>query len=145
MIDLTARRTENVSPLKEQTLPLFGTSVQAGFPSPADDFLETTLDLNQLCIRHPAATYFVRAQGDSMQGSGIYSGDVLIVDRSLNAKDRDIVIACLDNEFTVKRLILKPTPQLVAENPKYRPIPIRSEQSLEIFGVVTYVVHSLLS
>lgn len=124
-------------------IPIFAEPVIAGFPSPAQDYVEATLDLNELCIRHPAATFFVRAKGDSMRNVGIFDGDVLVVDRSLEAQERDIVIACLDGGFTVKRLMLKPKPQLVAENQHYPAIPICEETGIEIFGVVTHVLHGL--
>jgi len=88
-------------PSASVALPLFMNAVPAGFPSPAHDYIERTLDLNELCIRHPAATYFVRAKGDSMLGAGIFSGDILVVDRALKAVDGDIVIACVNGEFTV--------------------------------------------
>jgi DNA polymerase V len=124
---------------KALSIPFYINKVPAGFPSPAQDYIERTLDLNELCISHPAATFFVRAEGDSMIEGGIQSGDILIVDRSIDAKHHDIVIAAIDGEFTVKRLSLRP-PQLQPMNSHYRPIDIHSE--LEIFGVVTFVIHS---
>jgi DNA polymerase V len=126
-------------------IPLFADSVPAGFPSPATDYCEKTLDLNQLCIKKPAATYFVRAQGDSMLGAGIFPGDILVVDRSLEVRHGDVVIAELNSELTVKRLELKPQRRLVPMNRKYHPIAIPEEAQLEIFGVVTTVIHSLRS
>jgi DNA polymerase V len=123
-------------------IPLFASEVAAGFPSPAEGYLEETLDLNQLLISHPAATFFVRASGDSMIGAGIHSGDVLVVDRALEPKHRDIVIAALHGEFTVKRLLLKgKTVTLAPENPAFPLIPIGPEEQLHIWGVVTYVIH----
>ncbi|MBU2966723.1 translesion error-prone DNA polymerase V autoproteolytic subunit [Amphritea sp. 2_MG-2023] len=124
-------------------LPLFMNSVPAGFPSPAQDYIERTLDLNDLCIKHPAATYFVRAEGDSMEGVGIFSRDVLVVDRSLKAVNGDIVIACVNGEFTVKELSTRPTLQLLAHNPTYAPIEFGPDSTLELFGVVTTVIHSV--
>jgi len=124
-------------------LPLFTEAVAAGFPSPATDFCEARLDLNELCVEHPAATYFVRAQGDSMLDAGIFPGDVLVVDRSLTAKHGDIVIAAFNGELTVKRLETRPTKRLVPMNDKYDPIDIPEETDIEIFGVATTVVHSL--
>ncbi|MBT7942156.1 MAG: translesion error-prone DNA polymerase V autoproteolytic subunit, partial [Alphaproteobacteria bacterium] len=85
-------------------LPFFATAVQAGFPSPADDYMEGALDLNEHLIRRPAATFFLRVLGDSMTGAGIHSGDLLIVDRSIHPIDGHIVIAVIDGELTVKRL-----------------------------------------
>lgn len=122
-------------------LPLFGSPASCGFPSPAQDYVEATLDLNQLCITKPAATYFVRAAGDSMKGAGIQNGDLLVVDRSLTARHGDTVIASIDGEFTVKRLQLTPGIALLPANPDYPPINLQAEQLLEIFGVVTYVIH----
>ena len=121
----------------------FTESVAAGFPSPATDYCESRLDLNELCVKHPAATYFVRAQGDSMIDAGIYSGDVLVVDRSLTAKHGDIVIVALNGELTVKKLETKPTLRLVPMNSEYSPIDIPEETDIEIFGVATTAVHSL--
>ncbi len=127
-------------------LPFFLDSVQAGFPSPAIDYLDKALDLNDLCIRRPAATYLVRAEGDSMINAGIFDSDILIVDRSVKALHNHIVIASLNGDFLCKRLHLTgDTPQLIAENPAYNPIILSGESELEIFGVVTYVIHCLAS
>lgn len=126
-------------------IPLFVSPVKAGFPSPAQDYVESTLDLNDLCIKHPSATYFVRCDGDSMIEAGIHQDDVLVVDRALNAKHGDIVIASIGGGFTVKRLETKPLVQLVAMNPNYHNIIPAPEQELEIFGVVTFVIHALSS
>ncbi len=128
---------------RRQPLPLFSESVACGFPSPAEDHLEGRLDLNELCIPHPAATFFLRAQGRSMAGVGIHSGDLLIVDRSLTARQGDVVVACLDGAFTVKTLQLHPSPALLAAHPDYPPLYPGDLQTLEIFGVVRFVVHAL--
>lgn len=123
-------------------LPLYGCSVRAGFPSPADDYIEMHLDLNSHLIKHPAATFFVTASGDSMRGAGIESGDMLIVDRSIEAIDGKIVIAALNGELTVKRLSRKNGKvQLLPENDLYPPIEISDEEHLVIWGVVTHVIH----
>lgn len=124
-------------------MPLFTESVAAGFPSPATDYCESRLDLNELCVKHPAATYFVRAQGDSMRDAGIFPGDVLVVDRSLVAKHGDIVIAVLNGELTVRKLETKPKIRLMAMNAKYAPVEIPEATDIEIFGVATTAVHSL--
>lgn len=124
-------------------LPMFSESVAAGFPSPATDYCESRLDLNELCVQHPAATYFVRAQGDSMVDAGIFPGDVLVVDRALTAAHGDIVIAVLNGELTVKKLETKPKVRLVPMNSKYDPIEIPEDTDIEIFGVATTAVHSL--
>jgi DNA polymerase V len=121
-------------------IPLYVDSVSAGFPSPAQDFVEKSLDLNEFCVAHPNATFYVRAQGDSMIEAGIHSGDVLVVDRSLTARHSDIVIACIHGEMTVKTLELKPNVLLRPKNKAYKAIHITEESQLEIFGVVTGVV-----
>ena len=124
-------------------LPLFAATVQAGFPSPADDYLEGTLDLNEHLIRRPAATFFLRVSGDSMTGAGIYPGDILIVDRSLPPADGRIVIAVIDGELTVKRLSRRHGRiRLLPENPRYPPIEINAEQDLRVWGVVVHAIHS---
>ncbi|MBN1845601.1 MAG: translesion error-prone DNA polymerase V autoproteolytic subunit [Sedimentisphaerales bacterium] len=124
--------------------PLYAGQVPAGFPSPADDYVEGQLDLNRHLIRHPAATYFVRVTGDSMIEAGIHSGDLLIVDRSLEPKDKDVVIANVNGELTVKRVRLrKGQVQLVAENSRYPDRTIDTQTELEIWGVVKHVIHSL--
>ena len=123
-------------------LPLYSCSVQAGFPSPADDHIDTKLDLNKHLIKHPTATFFVKAEGDSMIGAGIYSGDILIVDRSLEASNGKIVIAALDGHLTVKRLRkMEGKICLLAENKAFRPIEITEGNDLIIWGIVTYVLH----
>ena len=125
-------------------IPLFLERVSAGFPSPAEDYVEKSLDLNELCIQHPAATFFVRVQGESMVEAGIFPDDVLVVDRSLRAKHGDIIIASLESEMTVKQLHLKPIPvRLLPRNPAYQPIIVEGDMVMEVFGVVTNVVRSL--
>jgi len=123
-------------------LPLFSTLIQAGFPSAADDYLENNLDLNNYLIKNPPASFFVRVKGDSMIGAQITDGDILIVDRSIEAKDKKIIIASFLGEFSVKRLrIIKNEIFLYSENPKYSPIKITNKMDFEVFGVVTYVIH----
>jgi DNA polymerase V len=125
-------------------------SVVAGFPSPAEQYLEPPLDLNELLVKRPAATYFVRVQGDSMEGKGIYDGDLLVVDRSLDPRDGDVVIAAVDGEFTVKTLSVGKGERgmgngkvirLVAANPKYPDIILKGMSELRLFGKVTAVIH----
>ena len=123
-------------------IPLYASTVRAGFPSPADDYIEQHLDLNEHLIKHPAATFFVTASGDSMSGAGIASGDMLVVDRSLEATHGKIVIAAINGELTVKRLSrIAGTVQLLPENSQYQPIEITGEEDLVIWGVVTHVIH----
>lgn len=124
-----------------QVLPLYGSRVAAGFPSPADDYLEGTLDLNHYLITDAAATFMIRVSGDSMSGAGISDGDILLVDRSLPPLHGHIVLAVVDGAFTIKRLHLRPAPiALIAENPAYMPIEMTGEQELQIWGVVTACV-----
>ncbi|HBC6873014.1 TPA: translesion error-prone DNA polymerase V autoproteolytic subunit [Citrobacter koseri] len=122
------------------SLPMFSDLVPCGFPSPAQDYVESRIDLNELLVRHPSATYFVKATGDSMRDAGIGEGDLLVVDSSRKAGHGDIVIAAVDGEFTVKRLLLHPAVMLRPENSVYKPIMIGSEDNLEVFGVITYIV-----
>ncbi|MBA2649526.1 MAG: translesion error-prone DNA polymerase V autoproteolytic subunit [Legionella sp.] len=123
-------------------VPLYSNSVSAGFPSPADDYIQSKLDLNEHIIHHPAATFFVRASGDSMKDAGIQSGDMLVVDRSLEPLHGKIVIAAINGELTVKRLCRQSgRVRLLPANTKYQPIDITEEQDLVIWGVVTHVIH----
>ena len=125
-------------------LPLYLAPVEAGFPSPADDYLDRRLDLHQHLVRNEAATFFLRAHGESMLGAGIHDGDLLIVDRSMDAAHRKVVIAALDGELTVKRLLHREGRVLLApENPRFEPIDITESESVHLWGVVTYVVHKL--
>lgn len=124
-------------------LPFFSYLVPCGFPSPAADYIEQRIDLNELLVSHPSSTYFVKATGDSMIEAGISDGDLLVVDSSRNADHGDIVIAAIEGEFTVKRLQLRPTVQLIPMNGAYRPIPVGSEDTLDIFGVVTFIIKAV--
>lgn len=123
--------------------PLCASRVSAGFPSPATDHLDRRLDLNEHLLLHPQATFFMRVKGDSMIGAGIHDGDLLIVDRSLEATSGRVVVAAIDGELTVKRLrrrgkhiVLQP------ENPAYSEITIGEDRTLDIWGVVAYVIHA---
>lgn len=123
-------------------LPLYLASVPAGFPSPAEDYVDKKLDLNEHLVRHPAATFFVRVHGHSMADAGISPGDILVVDRAVDAVNGSIVIAAVDGELTVKRLKKSRGRLFLApENPEFAPTEIGPEQSLEIWGVVTYIIH----
>jgi len=124
-------------------LPLFVSKVSAGFPSPAQDYVEQTLDLNELCIKRPAATFFVRVDGDSMIDAGIFSNDILIVDRSVKPAHGDVVVAQVNGEFTVKELCLRPILMLVPRNKSFEPISFADESELQIFGVVTNVLRQM--
>ncbi len=128
-------------------LPLVAAAVPAGFPSPAEDFVEGTLDLNEHLIHRPAATFIVRVKGDSMTGVGIFPGDLLVVDRSLEARSGSIVIAVIGGELTVKRLHKTSNEHgrghwvLVAESPDYPPIPLGPDRECMIWGVVASAIH----
>ncbi|MBN2100493.1 translesion error-prone DNA polymerase V autoproteolytic subunit [Candidatus Dojkabacteria bacterium] len=122
---------------------LYSSPVSAGFPSPADDFIDKSLDISELLIKHPDATFFVRAEGYSMINAGIHPGDLLVVDRSLQPQNNSIVIACVDGEFTVKRLHKKDNALfLEPQNPKYKPTQITDSTEVEIWGVVVHVIHT---
>lgn len=122
--------------------PLYSSSVQAGFPSPADDYMEKNLNLHEYLVRHPAATFFVKVEGNSMNEANIYKDDILIVDRSLSPSNKMIVIAVLNGEFTVKRLLIKnDSIYLMPENSQFKPIKIEKETDFQIWGVVTYIIH----
>lgn len=122
-------------------IPWYLSPAACGFPSPAQDYVEQTIDLNQVCIQHPAATFYVRACGYSMVGEGIHDGDLLVIDRAVKASHGAVVLACLDGEFTVKKLQETPIPALLPSNPDFQPIYLQEGQELEIFGVVTFVIH----
>lgn len=124
-------------------LPIYSTPVPAGFPSPAEEHLGDTLDLNELLVRRPAATFYVRARGDSMVNAGILDGDILVVDRSLTPTTGRIVVAALDGDLTVKELELRGArARLLSANPKYEPIGIGEHQAFEVWGVVTGIVRT---
>ena len=128
----------------KRELPLFLSRIPAGFPSPADDYLDKKLDLNDHLIKHPAATFFVKVKGDSMIKVGIHSGDILVVDRSLEPQDKKIVVAMLNGDFTVKRVCkMYDKLYLVSENDNYAPIEIKQEEDFQIWGVVIHVIHSV--
>ena len=131
------RSTDRPSKL---TLTLYGANVSAGFPSPAGDHVEGKLDLNEHLIRRPAATYFVRAEGESMRDAGIFSGDLMIVDRSVNPKSGDVVIALVHGDLTVKRLTGSQRGwKLTAANPSFADISL-TELGCEIWGIVTHSI-----
>ncbi|OHB58511.1 MAG: peptidase S24 [Planctomycetes bacterium RBG_13_44_8b] len=124
--------------------PIFMAKVPAGFPSPAADYEEDKLDLNRHLIKNPPATFFVRVTGDSMVKAGIHDGDLLVVDRSIEPKDKNVVIAVVNGELTVKRIrIRKNKLTLEAENENYQSREINEEMEFEVWGVVTNVIHAL--
>lgn len=124
-------------------LPLAEDGVSAGFPSPADDFLDLSIDLNEEFIRNKSATFFARVKGDSMKDAGISEGDLLIVDKSLEPKNNKIAVCFIDGEFTVKRITIeKDLIWLVAENKRYAPIKVTKDNDFIIWGIVTNVIKS---
>jgi DNA polymerase V len=127
------------------TQPLFSSRPQAGFPAPGDDVVEKMLDIHDLVVKNPASTFFVRVEGDSMEGAGIFSGDMLVVDRSVSPKTDSIVLAAVYGELVVKRLrIEKDRLILISENTEYEPILIQGEEDCYIWGVIVGSVRSFL-
>ena len=132
------------SDIEFEDVQFFDESVQAGFPSPAEDHLDLDLDLNSYLIQHPSATFCVRVEGDSMVGAGIQSGDVILIDRSLTPQKGNIVLAVLDGEFTVKRVDVQDDKLfLIPENPRLQPIEVGEESNFQVWGVVTFVIHKV--
>jgi DNA polymerase V len=123
-------------------LPLYVNSIFAGFPSPADDYIELALDLNEYLIEKPHSTFCVRVKGNSMEAAHIRQGDILIVDRSKPPKSGLVVVAFLDGEFTVKRLLINSEGTfLMPEHPAYDPIRVPEDSEFQVWGVVTYIIH----
>ncbi len=140
---------EKPCPLNSQPLrlsiPLATEKISAGFPSPAEDYLELGIDLNQQLIRNPSSTFFVRVNGDSMAGAGIHNGDLLIIDRSIEPKPSHIVVAILDGSFTLKRLTrYRDSLRLEADNPNFPPIDLNTYGEVQIWGVAMYSIHDLI-
>ena len=132
------------SNFKVLLIPLLSDSVSAGFPSPADDYIEENIDLNEHLLRNPFSTFFLRVKGDSMINSGIYDKDLIIVDKSLTPKPGNIVIATIDGEFTVKRFSIKDDKlYLKAENHNYPDFNFEDYSDINIWGVVIYSIHKL--
>lgn len=120
---------------------LLADAVSAGFPSPAQDCQEGVIDLNRELVLHPESTFCVRVRGQSMVDADLHDGDILVVDRSLEAVSGSIAVCMLDGDFLVKRLqVGKEGVVLLSENPSFRPLPVRSEQSFEVWGVVTWAL-----
>ncbi len=132
------------NPKTKLVRPLLASDIPAGFPSPAQDYIEDRLDLNEYLIKHPSATYFVRVDGYSMLEAGIFPDDILIVDRALEAVNKKVIIAVLNGELTVKRLIIENgIYYLKPENPEFDTIVVTSDDQFSVWGVVTYVIHKL--
>lgn len=132
-----------VSTKTKLKIPQVTWHIQAGFPSPADDYLENHIDLNEKLIQNPSSTFLVRVEGESMIGAGIFPGDVLLVDKSKTPSNNDVIVAILDGEFTVKRFAKKDNCAfLVAENPAFKPIKVDKNSEFAVWGVVTTVLHN---
>lgn len=117
--------------------------VQAGFPSPANDYIDSSFDIAKFLIDHPAATFFVKVQGESMRDAGIFSGDLLVVDRAKKVKNGDVVVAFVDGEFTVKRFFKKNSQIILhAENKKFNDIDVSQYTDFQIWGLVSFVIHN---
>ncbi len=125
-------------------IPFYQSNVPAGFPSPADDFMDLDLNLQEYLVQHPSATFCVRVTGDSMRNAGIFSGDVMVVDRALEPKNNTIVLAVLDGEFTVKRIQKKGKDLFLSpENKDFKAIQITEEMNFQVWGVVTHIIHKV--
>ncbi len=136
---------------KSLVLPLAEGGIKAGFPSPAQDYLEGGIDLNKELVKNPETTFFGRVSGDSMTGAGIEDGDLIVIDKSIPASDGDIAVCFIDGEFTLKRIRVEKKAGggaedvlwLVPENPKYRKIRVTSDQNFMVWGVVTYSIKKI--
>ncbi|MCP4177651.1 MAG: translesion error-prone DNA polymerase V autoproteolytic subunit [bacterium] len=129
--------------LSEVKIPIATEHVSAGFPSPAENYMDNPLDLNKHLIKNPPATFFVKVDGDSMINAGIQPGDILIVDRSLEVQNNDVIIAIINGEFTVKRLIIKNNICILQpENSKYKPLKITDAMDFEVWGKVITLIHN---
>ena len=137
MLDYLGEHTHRTS----YRIPLYLTPVQAGFPSPAEDYMDKKLDLNEYLIQHPAATFFCRVSGSSMEGVGIFDGDLLIVDRAVEPRHGSIVVAIIDGELTCKILDTR-NRRLLSSNDRFKPIEMKDESGIEIEGVVIHSIRS---
>lgn len=127
--------------LKNIEIPHFG-EVECGFPSPATDYIESNLNLHEFLIKKPVATFFMRAKGDSMIGAGIFSGDLLIVDRSIEVRSGHVIVASIQGQFTLKRYLkVEGRAMLAPENQKYKSVEIIEGSEFQVFGVVTFNIH----
>lgn len=130
---------------RERATRLAGERAAAGFPSPAEEYLERALDLNELLVQRPEATYFLRVAGESMTGAGIHDGDILVVDRSLAPNNSSVVVALVDGGFMVRyfRMTTEDTALLVADDPGCDPVVVTPESGCEFWGVVMFVIHRM--
>lgn len=123
-------------------LPLADAGIKAGFPSPAQDYMDIAIDLNQELVRHPSTTFYGRVRGDSMQDAHVFDGDILVIDKSLEPQSGDMAVCYIDGEFTIKYIEVSDNGvSLIPANPLYPTINVTADQDLIIWGVVTYVIH----
>ncbi len=138
-LDIYSASTETIL-----DLPLIDKGISAGFPSPAEDFVDIAIDLNKELIKHPSATFYGRVKGNSMQDAGIHHGDLLIIDKSLEPKDGKIAVCFIDGEFTIKRIkIEKDCIWLMPANEAYKPIKVTAENDFMVWGIVIHVIKTL--
>lgn len=131
--------------LSAMGLPFADDGVRAGFPSPAQDYMENSIDLNHDLVRHPESTFYARVEGDSMNGAGVFEGDLLVVDKAVQPATGDMAVCVLNGEFTVKFVDVGPAGvRLRPANDAYEPIRVEEGDSFEVWGVVTYVIHKVL-
>ncbi len=140
MMEIVRLKKTDISHMN-RSLPLYGCRISAGFPSPGDDFIERSLDLNEYLVRRPSSTWFARAQGDALRDAGILDGDLLIVDRAAGRVQGAVVVAAIDGELTCRILDLR-NRRLLAANPDYQPIDIGGREDAMIEGVVVFSVRS---
>ena len=127
---------------KSSDVDLYLTSISAGFPSPAEDHIDVSLNLNDYLVKHPSSTFYIYVKGDSMIGAGIYDGDLMVVDRSLEVRSNSVVVAVIDGEFTVKKIYKKNNQiYLLPDNKSYKSIHIKEHMDFQIWGVVTHSIH----
>lgn len=125
-------------------LPVISEGISAGFPSPAIDFIDLTIDMNKHLVKHPATTFYGRVKGQSMKDAGIFDGDLLVIDKSLQPTDNKIAVCYIDGEFTIKRIqIQKDCVWLIPENEAYQPIKVTADNDFIIWGMVTHVIKAL--
>ena len=127
---------------KSADVGLHISSINAGFPSPAEDYVDVSLNLNDYLVKHPSSTFYIYVKGDSMIGSGIYDGDLMVVDRSLEPQSNNVVVAVIDGEFTVKKIYKKNNQiYLLPDNKNYQPIHIKEGMDFQVWGIVTHSIH----